>query len=105
MTTHVLLVVVTAMASLIAMGEEVCQSALQSLELLVMGNDNLLQPIILDQLITITLHQPLDQQTALLVSKILGCYANNEEVCIYGQNVYLNCNYRGRGYWYHMIIS
>ena len=68
------------MASLMALGGEACHSALQSLELLVIDNDNLLQPILLDQMVTMTIH-PLDQESALIVSKILCCYANNEEVC------------------------
>lgn len=67
-----------------AMGGELCQSALQSLELLIIDNDKLLQPILLDQIIAITLHHPMDKHCALLVSKILGYYANNEEVCTYG---------------------
>ena len=73
--------IVTVMASLMAMGGALCQSVLQSLELLIIGNDKLLDPILLDQIIAITLHhRPLDQQCALLASKILSCYANNEEV-------------------------
>ena len=71
------------MASLVVMGGEVCQSALQSLELLIIDNDKLLQPIMLDHVITISLHHPLDKGVALLVSKILGCYASNDEVRVY----------------------
>jgi len=70
------------MASLVLMGGVVCQSTLQSLELLIIDNNKLLQPIILDHMITISLHHPLDERNALLVTKILGCYANNDEVCV-----------------------
>lgn len=82
--------VVTIMASLMALGGEVCLSALQSLELLVIDNDNLLQPILLDQMITMTIQHPLDKQSALLVGKILCCYANNEEVCTCKKNACLH---------------
>ena len=68
------------MTSLMAMGKELCQSVLQSVELLIIDNDKLLDPILLDQIITITSRGLLDKQCALLASKILGCYANNEEV-------------------------
>ena len=77
------------MASLLALGGEVRHSALQSLELLVIDNDNLLQPILLDQMVTMTIQDPLDQQSALLVSKVLCCYANNEEVCTCNKNACL----------------
>ena len=73
--------IVTIMASLMALSGEARHSALQSLELLVIDNDNLLQPILLDQTVTMTTQHPLDQQSALLISKILCYYANNEEVC------------------------
>lgn len=74
--------IVTIMASLILMGGEVRQPALQSLELLMISNDKLLQPILLDHMITVVLHHSLDKPSALLISKMLCCYANNEEVCI-----------------------
>lgn len=90
--------IVTIMASLVLMGGEVCWSALQSLELLIIDNDKLLQPIMLDHIITISLHHPLDKGIALLVSKILGCYANNDEVCIFSQAICLYCNHRGWDY-------
>lgn len=73
---------VTVMTSLMSMDKELCQSVLQSVELLIIDNDKLLDPILLDQIITITSHDPLDKQCALLASKILGCYANNKEVCV-----------------------
>ena len=78
------------MASLVALCGEVCHSALQSLELLVIDNDDLLQPILLDQIVTMTIQHLLDQQNALLASKILCYYANNEEVytCSHGMFVY-----------------
>lgn len=86
------------------MGGELCQSVLQSLELLLIDNDELLQPIVLDQVIAIALHHPLNKQFALLVSKILSYYASNEEVRTYGPEICLHFNCRRRGYWHHMII-
>ena len=73
--------IVTVMASLMSLGGQVCHSALQCLELLAIDNDKLLQPILLDQIVTMTIQHPLDQRSALLVSKILCYYADNEEVC------------------------
>ena len=76
MSRHVVMV----LSSLLAMGGEVQRSGLQTMELLAIHSGQVLQPLLLDHLISIATSDTMDEGIAQLVGKILSYYANSEEV-------------------------
>jgi len=62
------------------MGGEVCRSGLQTMELLAIRSSQVLQPLLLDHLISIATSDTMDEGIAQLVGKILSYYANSEGV-------------------------
>ena len=68
------------------MSEEVCRSGLQMMELLAIHANQVLQPLLLDHLISIATSDTMDEGIAQLVGKILSYYASSEEVWHSTQN-------------------
>ncbi|XP_065890206.1 uncharacterized protein [Dysidea avara] len=71
--------IVMVLSSLLAMGGEVQRSGLQTMELLAIHSGQVLQPLLLDHLISIATSDTMDEGIAQLVGKILSYYANSEE--------------------------